>query len=204
MEYGISTAYGSTATGAGGVTGHSVSLTGLTPGAPYPYRAISDGVASAAATFTTLAKAVYAPTSATILSGSFGSGGYANLAADDGSYYSVKSMTGGTRQCDWYGAAVVMDPAGVARLTVTYDGKYSGTVAQKLYLWDWSSPSPGWVLTDSRNVGTMDVTVARTLAIPANYISSGGEIRLRVYSSGGKKNYVCYGDFLQFIVESLP
>ena len=202
VEYGLHTGYGSTATGAGGVTGHSVSLTGLAPGATYHYRAISNGVASADNTFTTLARVDYAPTSAAPLLGSPKSGSYANLAANDGSYFSVNSTTGGTRQSDWYGAALVQYPAGVKRLTVTYDGKYSGTVKQILYLWDWSSS--GWVLIDSRNIGTRDVTVARTLTIPANYISPAGEIRLRVYSSGGKKNYVCYGDFMQFTVETLP
>ena len=37
---------------------------------------------------------------------------------------------------------------------------------------------------------------------PTNYISPSGEIRLRIYSAGGTKNYTASGDWIQFTVET--
>ncbi|OGP86566.1 MAG: hypothetical protein A2V87_11705 [Deltaproteobacteria bacterium RBG_16_58_17] len=203
VEYGLTTTYGNTATGASGVTGHNVSLTGLNSGTIYHYRVTSDNVTSADYTFTTTGTITsYTPTGTAIETGSLLSGSSINLAVNDKKYYGVNSTTSGTRQCDWYGWTIIANPASAARLTIAYDGKYSRTTTQKLYLWNWSTG--GWVQIDSRNVGTKDVTIINTLAAPANYISSSGEIRLRVYSSGGNRNYVCYGDFMQFSVETLP
>ena len=37
---------------------------------------------------------------------------------------------------------------------------------------------------------------------PVNFISPTGEIRLKVYSSGGNKNYTCSADWVSFTVEN--
>jgi hypothetical protein len=58
------------------------------------------------------------------------------------------------------------------------------------------------VQIDSRTVTTSDIGITYSNTSPANFISSTGEIRLRVYSTGGTSNYTCSGDWLQFTVQS--
>lgn len=143
----------------------------------------------------------YAPTSATILSGSLGSGTYGNLATNNSSYYVVNSTASGTRKTDWFGSATIsQSPASVTKLTVKYDGKNSASRTQVLYLYNWVTGS--WTQIDSRNVSNSDVLITSIQQTPASYISPGGEIRLRVYSSGGNKNYTASGDWLQFAIET--
>ena len=87
------------------------------------------------------------------------------------------------------------------KITINYDGKNSISRTQVLYLYNWSTSA--WTQIDSRTVSTSDVTINKVqTTTPTNFVSSTGEIRLRVYSTGGTTNYVCSGDWMQFIVES--
>jgi type 1 fimbria pilin len=89
----------------------------------------------------------------------------------------------------------------VNKITINYDGKNSASKTQLLYLYNWSNSS--WTQIDSRTVSTSDVTINKVqTTTPANFVSPTGEIRLRVYSTGGTTNYICSGDWMQFIVES--
>lgn len=143
----------------------------------------------------------YTPTATVISSGSLRSGNYSNLATNNSSYYVLNSTTSGARKSDWYGSAVISQSASsVVRLTVRYDGKYSVNTTQTLYLYNWSAGI--WSPIDSRSVGTSDVLIASIQSSPASFISNTGEIRLRVSSTGGTKNYTCSGDWMQFVVES--
>ncbi len=143
----------------------------------------------------------YVPTSTTILQGALNSGTFSNLASNNASYYVVNSTTSGTRKTDWYGSVTISQtPAAVSKLTTTYDGKNSANKTQVLYLYNWSTAA--WVQIDSRSVSSTDVTVTNVQSSPSNYISSTGVIRLRVYSSGGTKNYTASGDWIQFAVET--
>lgn len=203
VEYGLTTSYGSTATGAGNVTIHSVNLTGLIANSDYHYRVNSGSTYSGDNVFHTGNLMNSVPFSTTIQIGKLASGTFANLATDNSSYYVVNSVkSSGTWTCDWYGSATTTISSGSAsKLTVTYNGKYSKSSAQKLYLFNWVSAT--WALIDSRNVSTSDVTVTYITTAPANYISTSGEMRLRVYSTvNGNKTYRCSGDFMQFTVES--
>jgi len=85
-------------------------------------------------------------------------------------------------------------------MTVTYNGKYSKSKQQSLYLFNYSTSL--WDLIDSRNIGTGDVTVTYVTTSPASFISSSGEMKLKVYSDGGNKNYTCSGDLMRFTVET--
>jgi hypothetical protein len=139
------------------------------------------------------------PTSAAVLSGSVQSGTYSSLASDNSSYYVVRSTTSGTRTCSWYGSTTIsQSSSSVSSLTVTYNGKNSASKTQYLYLYNFSTSA--WVQIDSRTVSTTDVTVTYTTSSPANYISSAGVIRLRVYSSAGSSTYTSSGDYMQFAV----
>ncbi len=143
----------------------------------------------------------YVPTSATILFGSLNNGTFGNLATNNSSYYVVNSTTTGTRKLDWYGSTfITQSPSTVTKLTVTYDGKNSASKTQVLYLYNFVTAA--WVQIDSRAVSTTDVTITNTQNSPANYISTTGEIRLRVYSSAGTANYTCSGDWMQFQIQS--
>jgi len=150
----------------------------------------------------TVSKVVsYVPVSTTITSGTLNSGTYGNLATNNSSYYVVNSTTTGTRTIDWYGAIKITQPASsVLSFTVNYDGKNSASKTQILYLYNWVSSS--WTQIDSRTVSTSDVTITFTQNSPANFISSTGDIRVRVYSSAGTSNYTCSGDWLQVNIKT--
>jgi hypothetical protein len=124
------------------------------------------------------------------------------LISNNSDYYTVKSTTTGTRKVDWYGSVTINQPINtVNKLTINYDGNNSVSKTQDLFLYDWTISS--WTLINSSNVSSTDVTVNYvTTTNFANYISSTGEIRLRVYSTGGTTNYVCAGDWMQFVIES--
>ncbi len=143
----------------------------------------------------------YSPTSAAILQGSSGSGSYANLETNNSGYYVVNSKTTKPYNCDWYGSFTIsQNPSQVIRFTVTYDGKYSRALNQILYLHNFITNS--WVQIDSRSVSTKDVTVTYIQNSPANFISSTGEIRVRVYASFNSKSFTCSDDFMQIKVET--
>ena len=154
-------------------------------------------------TLTVTAPAVYSytPISTTILSGTLNSGNYGNLATNNSSYYVVNSTTSGVRKTDWYGSiTIIQPPASVTKLTINYDGRNSANKTQVLYLYNWVTGS--WAQIDSRNVSNTDVLITNSQTSPANYISLAGEIRLRVYISGGNKNFTTSGDWLLFTVET--
>ncbi len=143
----------------------------------------------------------YSPSAVTILSGSLNSGTFGNLTTNNSSYYVVNSTTTGTRKIDWYGSVTITQaPSTVTKLTVTYDGKNTASKTQILYLYNWITAA--WVQIDSRTVTTTDITVTNTQTAPANFISSTGQIRMRVYSSAGTSNYACYGDWMQIQIQS--
>ena len=162
---------------------------------------IYNAAANVNQTLTVTKSYIYSPSSATILSGTVNSGTFGNLATNNSSYYVVNSTTTGTRKIDWYGSVkITQAPSTVSKLTINYDGKNSASKTQILYLYNWITAA--WVQIDSRTVTTTDITITNTQTAPAKYISTTGEIRLRVYSSAGTANYTCSGDWLQFTVQS--
>jgi len=139
----------------------------------------------------------YYPTSVTALIGTFSSGSYANLAANDASYLRVTAGKSGTKYyTDWYASATVAETP--TSFTVKYDGKYSAKGTQTLYLYNFSSGS--WSQIDAYTVGTTDVTRTCEIASPAAYVSASGEIRVRVARASATKSYYCYGDYLPVII----
>jgi poly(beta-D-mannuronate) lyase len=144
----------------------------------------------------------YTPSNATILFGTGCKCKSGNLVTNNSTYFTVSSTTTGTRKIDWYGSVVINQSASsVNKITINYDGKNSASKTQLLYLYNWSNSS--WTQIDSRTVSTSDVTINKVqTTTPANFVSPTGEIRLRVYSTGGTTNYICSGDWMQFIVES--
>ncbi len=144
----------------------------------------------------------YSPSNATLLFGTGCKCKSGNLVTNNSTYFTVSSTTTGTRKTDWYGSVVINQPASsVNKISINYDGKNSASKTQVLYLYNWLTSS--WTQIDSRTVSTSDVTINKVqTTTPANFVSPTGEIRLRVYSTGGTTNYTCSGDWMQFIVES--
>jgi len=142
----------------------------------------------------------YAPTSITRTRGTVVSGGVGNLAANDSSYYVLNAARVSKNYLvDWYAAVTISEaPASVSKLTLTFDGKLSASLNQKLYAYNWTTSS--WVQIDSRTVGTTDTTVNWTTTSPAAYISSTGGIRLRQYVTR-TSSYSSSSDFVRFTVE---
>ncbi len=206
VEYGTTTSYGSSASGSGGVTSHSVSLAGLSPNTVYHYHVKSTDASGNLATsadhsFQTGGLYNYNPVSTQIMVGSLSSGSYTNLSTSDNTYYNVNSSIKGTRVSDWYGSAVISQtPLTVKSITVTYSGKFSRSTTQVLYLYDWTLGT--WTQVDSRTVSITNVSVTINESAPGNYISVGGEVRLRVVGTGTTKNFMGSADFLQVTVET--
>ena len=153
-------------------------------------------------TVTTSSLYIYSPTSVIVTSGAIGSGTFANLASNDASYLRINSTSTGTRTIDWYASTIVSQTASsIAKLIVNFDGKNQSNKTQLLYLYNFTSSA--WDQIDSRSVSTTDVTITYEQANPINYISSGGQIKLRVYTSGGTQNYVSNTDWVQFTLQNI-
>lgn len=141
----------------------------------------------------------YSPSSVTVSVGSINSGSVSNLSANDGSYFVVNSSTTSTFTTDWYSSVTISENrTSVSKLTVTYDGRYSTSVTQRLYLFNYSTNA--WNQIDSRTVGTSDVTVTFSPTTPSNFISTTGIIRLRVLGTSTAGTFTCSGDFVRFAV----
>jgi hypothetical protein len=142
----------------------------------------------------------YSPRTTTVLAGTSTSA-FGNLATNNSSYYVANSTTSGTRRTDWYGSTTISQaPSSVSKLTINYDGRNSASKTQILYLYNWVTAL--WVQIDSRTVSTTDVLINNVQNSPINYVSSTGEIRLRVFSSGGTRNYTASGDWMSFSIET--
>ena len=206
VDFGTSTTYGNLSYDTTVTLSHSVSLSGLLPNTVYHYRVKSTDFAGNTAisgdfSFYTGASFNYTPLSTTILQGTLNSGNYSSLTTNNAQYYVVNSTTSGTRKTDWYGnSSISQNPASVVKLTIAYDGKFSRTVTQTLHLYNWSTSS--WVQVNSRSVSISDVSTTYSTTSPSSFISTEGNIRLRVLGTGTNKNFTGSGDFMQFSVET--
>jgi hypothetical protein len=141
----------------------------------------------------------YQATSVAITRGTLG-GNVANLATNNSSYLTVTAAKSGSLYYnDWYARTVIGEArANVAKLTITYDGKYSSSQSQGLYLYNFVTSV--WARLDYRSVSTTDTTITFvTTAIPS-YISSAGEIRLRIYTQS-YSSHICSADYVKFSLE---
>jgi subtilisin len=150
----------------------------------------------------TLEKA-YPPASIALTRGTISSGNSGSLAGNDGSYLVISSarVNSFTQAIDWYSTATIAEsPSAVTSLKITYDGKYSTSLTQKLYVYDFTANS--WVQIDSRTVGTSDTLISWSTTNPAKYISASKEIRLRVYASRtGSSVFTCSADFTAYTIK---
>ncbi len=134
--------------------------------------------------------------SMTMLKGSISTGDVSRLAANDASRVSVSAgVESGNYVTDWYGSVTLAHPP--LNLTVTYDGNYTISRTQYLYLWNFSSSA--WVQINSATVSTSDVTKTWSTTSPGSYVSASREVRLRVRgSTRSAGSYTCRGDYMAF------
>ncbi|MDQ6914261.1 MAG: S8 family serine peptidase [Actinomycetota bacterium] len=140
-----------------------------------------------------------APGGTTVQTGSYRGGSAASLAAADSAYYSVNSTSNGTRTSAWYGSFTGV-PSTLSNLKVTYQGNNSRTCSQTVAIYRFSDGT--WVTLDSRNVGTADVRIANLApgGAPASYVSSGGELRVRVRCTN-RSSFYSSGNQLQIVYD---
>jgi beta-lactamase superfamily II metal-dependent hydrolase len=133
--------------------------------------------------------------SITMIKGSVTVGDVTRLAVDDAVRVSISAGVSGNKYLtDWYGTVVLdHDPLNLA---ITYDGNYTVSRSQTLYLWNWSTGA--WVSIDNATVGTTDVTRTWSTSSPAAYVSPTREVRLRVATNNRNSSFTCRGDLMSF------
>ena len=133
--------------------------------------------------------------SMTMIKGSITVGDVTRLAANDAVRVSVSAgIDAGKYLTDWYGSVTLNHPP--TRLTITYDGNYTVSRTQTLYLWNWGTSA--WVQVDQATVSTSDVTRTWTTTSPASYVSGTREVRLRVGTNKRNSSFTCRGDYMAF------
>ncbi|MFN8587886.1 MAG: hypothetical protein U0704_08770 [Candidatus Eisenbacteria bacterium] len=139
---------------------------------------------------------------ATTLKGSITTGDYTRMAVSDDSRMSVGAgVTSGNYWTDWYGSCF-LDHVPL-NLTVTYEGGFTISRTQTLYVWNWTTSA--WVQVNSATVSTTDVVKTWTTASPAAYVGPSREVRFRVLGStnaGG--SYTSRGDLMKFEYDYTP
>jgi hypothetical protein len=135
-----------------------------------------------------------------IQSGTLRGGSAASLSSDDDNYFQVNSTsTFGVRTASAYGSFTGV-PKTLSNLKITYKGKSSvnGTM-QTIAIWRWTTNS--WVQLNSSSVGTTEVQISNLTpgGTLANYVSSSGELRVRVQCTKSFTNFFSSGDLLQIV-----
>jgi subtilisin family serine protease len=138
------------------------------------------------------------PVSAVIEASSWRSGSVSSLHADDNVFFDVNSTAGWTRTSSWYARFT-----GIARdlrgLGVTYRGRSSASCSQTVAVWRWTTGS--WVTVDTRTVGWSEVLVDRSLTgTLSDYVSSNGEVRVRIRCTSGTQAFYAGGDLLRLTI----
>ncbi|MEO6462116.1 MAG: T9SS type A sorting domain-containing protein [Candidatus Eisenbacteria bacterium] len=131
----------------------------------------------------------------TLTKGSITVGDYTRLAADDALRVSISAGVSGNKYLtDWYGTVTLDHPP--LDLAITYDGNYTVSRTQTLWLWNWTTSA--WVQVDQTTVSTTDVTRTWSTSSPAAYVSPAREVRLRVSTNSRNSSFTCRGDYMAF------
>lgn len=137
----------------------------------------------------------------TLIKGSITVGDYTRLAANDASRVSISAgVLGGKYLTDWYGTVTLDHPP--LNLAITYDGNYTVSRTQTLYLWNWTTSA--WVQIDQATVSTSDVTRTWSTGSPGAYVSASREVRLRVATNNRNSSFTCRGDWMAFTYDYQP
>lgn len=131
----------------------------------------------------------------TLTKGSITVGDYTRLGADDALRVSISAGVSSNKYLtDWYGSVTLDHPP--LDLAITYDGNYTVSRTQTLWLWNWTTSA--WVQIDQATVSTTDVTRTWSTGSPAAYVSATREVRLRVSTNSRNSSFTCRGDYMAF------
>jgi hypothetical protein len=103
-------------------------------------------------------------------------------------------VTGGQYYTDWYGSVLLAHPP--LNLTVRYEGSFTVSRTQTLYLWNWGTSL--WDQINSGTVSTTDVIKTWTTGTPGSYVGPSREVRLRVKGNNRNSTYTSRGDQMAF------
>ncbi|SFI20465.1 cadherin-like domain-containing protein [Nitrosomonas sp. Nm34] len=150
-----------------------------------------------------LTPATYFPETVTVSAGEYQWGTLKSFKQADKDTYDIKSrQTADGRSTDWYATTTIQDwPASMSELSLSYKGQYSRkNVMQSLYLYNYKTAN--WDLLDKRAVGnTDDVTVSAVINLsPDKYVSSKGEMKVRVRGIHTNRNFECWANSLSWTV----
>jgi beta-lactamase superfamily II metal-dependent hydrolase len=135
------------------------------------------------------------PSSLTMLKGSLATGDVTRLAVSDDSRIGVSAgVSAGNYYTDWYASVFLAHPP--LNLTVTYEGSFTVSRTQTLYVWNWSTSA--WVQVNSATVSTTDVTKTWSTGSPASYVGPSREVRFRVKGDNRASTYTSRGDYMAF------
>ena len=176
------------------LNGQSYKFASWSDGGAQSHNITISGPGTYTATYTQVAPTTKFPAATVITTGSSAGGSAANLAANDGQYFSVASAP--NRIAAWYGRFTGV-PQSLSGLSVTYSGGNTAACSQTVSIYRWSDGV--WVQLDSRTVGAE--TLLSNLAppgSPAQYVSGTGELRVQIWcrTPAGTKSYVSQGDLM--------
>ncbi len=135
------------------------------------------------------------PSSLTMLKGTLATGDVTRLVVSDDSRIGVSAgVTSGQYYTDWYGSVFLAHPP--LNLTVTYEGSFTVSRTQTLYLYNWTTAA--WVQINSATVSTPDVTKTWSTTSPASYVGPSREVRFRVKGNNRTSTYTSRGDRMAF------
>ncbi len=160
---------------------------------------VSQGISVGAVT-----SATYHPQAVNVTVGRYDWGTLASFTNQDSDTYDADSaQVAGGSAVDWEASATLSGAVGsVGRLAVRYEGHYSiQGVSQEFYLYNYETNA--WELVDTRSVGNTDdvVIIAEITANPQRYISSSGEMRVRVRGfHATSQNFYVWANYLTWEV----
>lgn len=123
-------------------------------------------------------------------------------ATDDDTYDINSSSTNNGKIVDWLATTTITTwPFNLSALSVNYTGQYSiKNVLQTVYLYNYKTMA--WELLDKRTVGNQnDVSVTRDIiSNPVNYVSSKGEMKLRIRAIHSNRQFVSWSNVVIWTV----
>jgi subtilisin len=147
-----------------------------------------------------ISQKTYNPTAITKTQGTI-TGSYTLLSASDDQDLAVKSAKVSTSQTiDWYSSTKIdVATSTVNSLSITYEGSYTSSKSQTLYLYNFATNK--WQSIDTKTVSTTDVPITYSTNTPANYISTNGEIQLRTHATQRTStSFTCNADYTQISI----
>ncbi len=134
------------------------------------------------------------PTTLTMLKGSLATGDVTRLQVSDDSRIGVSAgVSSGSYWTDWYASTFLAHPP--LNLTVTFEGSFTVSRTQTLYVYNFSTAS--WTQVNSATVSTTDVTKTWSTSTPAAYVGPSNELRFRVTGNTRTSTYTSRGDFMK-------